>query len=83
MIEDNVYLVRILSDTISKSNHNFIVWGVDNKLAAITHVLRNRGSGINGDYSVRADKLNIVNSNDNSKIQMIELKNVAQVARTP
>ncbi|MCH7559787.1 MAG: hypothetical protein IIC67_00200 [Thaumarchaeota archaeon] len=82
MLEDNVYLVRILSDTISKSNHNFIVWGVDNKLAAITHVLRNRGSGINGDYSIRADKLNVVNSNDNSEIQMIELKNVSQVATT-
>lgn len=76
MLEDNVYLVRILSDTISRSNHNFLVWGTKNKLAAITYALRNRGGKINGDYSVRAEELTIINSNDSSQIQMIELKNV-------
>lgn len=78
MNNKKIYLVRILSDSPSVSNHYFIVWGVQNKLAAITYALRNRGSAINGDYSVRADRMNVISSGNNESIQMIEVKNVSR-----
>lgn len=79
MNNKKIYLVRLLSDTISRSNYYFIVFGVNNKLAAITYALRNRGGSINGDYSIRAEEIYIINSGHNDSIQMIELKHVSKV----